>query len=52
MKVTIPIIQELNKLYNEGQTLRQLAVVFKLDKHTVGNYIHKPRENGRRHKII
>ena len=49
MKVTVKIVQEINKLYDSGQTLRQLGTLFGLDKHTISNYVWHPRPRGGRY---
>jgi len=45
-KVTMEIIQEINKLYNSGLKIKEISPKFNLSNSTVGEYIHKPRHHG------
>ena len=45
MKVTIKMIKQINKLYDNGQTMRQLAKTYNLSKDTVANYVWNPRKS-------
>ena len=49
MKVTIEMMQEMNKLYPHN-SMRDLAAKFNLCSSTVRNYIWNPRRNGERCK--
>ena len=39
MKITVPILQQLNKDYNEGATVSELSVKYDVTKNTINNYI-------------
>ena len=43
--VTIPIIQEINKKYNEGLTMKSLAKMYGLTENTIGKYIWESRRS-------
>jgi len=42
-KVTIPITQEINKLYDAGESINQIAIKLNLSDVTIYNYVWKPR---------
>ena len=46
MKVTVTMIQEMNKLYDTGYNMQMLGEKYGINKRTVCNYIWKPRRRG------
>ena len=42
--ITVPIIQELNKLYDAGATMKELANKYNVSSVTIHNYVWKPRK--------
>ena len=44
MKITVPIIQELNQLYDAGATMKELANKYNVSSVTIHNYVWKPRK--------
>jgi len=50
MKVNNKMLLEMNKLYDEGATTRELAIVFNVSRCTIANYLWKPRPVGGKRK--
>jgi len=46
MKVNTRMIQEMNRLYDKGKTVRQLAIKFNLSPSTITTYTWRPRNRG------
>ena len=46
MKMTVKKIIEINKLYDNGSTMAEIAPMFNICVATVGQYVSKPREHG------
>ncbi|MBZ9608666.1 winged helix-turn-helix transcriptional regulator [Clostridium estertheticum] len=47
-KITVKLIQEFNRLYNEGLTLKVIAKRYNVTSGTINNYIWVHRKRGRR----
>lgn len=45
-KVTIPMIQKINCLYNDGYSMEKIAKKLNISHCTVAYYVWKPRHNG------
>ena len=48
--ITVKSIQEINKLYDGGATLREVGKEYGISYKTVAKYIWKPRKTGRQSK--
>jgi len=50
-KLTVTDIQEINKIYNEGNTLAYLGYRYKMNPSSISRYIWKPRPRGKQRAI-
>lgn len=50
-KLTVTDIQEINKIYNEGNTLAYLGYKYKMNPSSISRYIWKPRRAGKQQVI-
>jgi hypothetical protein len=46
VKLTIKLLQEMNKKYDEGLNMKELGLIYGIGESTVCNYIWKPRTRG------
>lgn len=45
-KVTIPILQEINRLYDKGYNMATIGKMLNLGHNTICKYVWKPRPKG------
>ena len=50
-KITVEMVQEMNKLYNSGLTYRQIGYQLEKSETCISNYVWKPRKRGCRLEI-
>lgn len=46
LKVTIPILQEINRLYDKGYNMATIGKMLNLGHNTICKYVWKPRPKG------